>query len=84
MLDEFNPTNELDGLDKLDILSDETISQINDIVPIETVPSDHPGPINQTEHYIDVSDIKPEVINGISFKGGACVCSCDMSCTVGY
>ena len=84
MFDEFNPTNALDGLDKLDTLSDETISQINDIVPIETIPSDPPTPIDQTEHHINVSDIKPEVINGISFKGGACVCSCDMSCTVGY
>lgn len=90
MLDELNlneGVNNLDNLGELDSLSDEVVSHVNEINPmtvdpIEVDPMIPEGPSG--EHGIDISELKPEVSNGLSFKGGACVCSCDMSCTVGY
>ena len=53
---------------------------IVDPIEVDSVISEDPS----GEPGIDISELKPEVSNGLSFKGGACVCSCDMSCTVGY
>ena len=90
MLDELNPNegvNGLDNLNELDSLSDDVVSHVDEIHPMTVdpievdpvIPEDPSG-----EHGIDISELKPEVSNGLSFEGGACVCSCDMSCTVGY
>ena len=90
MLDELNPNegvNGLDNLNELDSLSDDVVSHVDEIHPMTVdpievdpvIPEDPSG-----EHGIDISELKPEVSNGLSFMGGACVCSCDMSCTVGY
>lgn len=90
MLDELNPNegvNGLDNLNELDSLSDDVVSHVDEIDPITVDPIDvfPPGPDDPiVEPGIDISELKPEVSNGLSFKGGACVCSCDMSCTVGY
>lgn len=90
MLDELNPNdgvNGLDNLNELDSLSNDVVSHVDDIDsmivnPIDVDPTGIDEPIGESG--IDISELKPEVSNGLSFKGGACVCSCDMSCTVGY
>lgn len=72
------------GIDNLNSLSDDVMTQMDDIIPVEpAIPEDsiNPSEILTRE---DIQDLKPEVNNNVSFKGGACVCSCDMSCTVGY
>lgn len=88
MLDELNPIESIDGVDnlnELDSLSDDVVSHIDeidpiDVDPVDVIPIDNPS----GEPGIDISGLKPNEPNGFSFKGGACVCSCDMSCTVGY
>lgn len=90
MLDELFPNEGIDGLDnlnELDSLSNDVVSHVDDIDPMTVDPIDvDPTSVDESigESGIDISDLKPEVSNGLSFKGGACVCSCDMSCTVGY
>ena len=90
MLDELNPNeggNALDNLNELDSLSDDVVSHVEEIDPMIVDPIEVDSVISEDpsgEPGIDISELKPEVSNGLSFKGGACVCSCDMSCTVGY
>lgn len=90
MLDELNfneGVNNLDNLSELDSLSDEIVSHVNEINPMTVEPIEVNSVIPEDpsgKPDIDISELKPEVSNGLSFKGGACVCSCDMSCTVGY
>ena len=86
MLDELNPIEGVDGIDnlnELDSLSDDIVSHLDGINPITVDPVVIPEPVDPPEP-TDISELKPEVSNGLSFKGGACVCSCDMSCTVSY
>lgn len=90
MLDELNlneGVSDHDNLSELDSLSDDVVSHVDEIKPL-TVDPIEANPVipedSSAEPGIDISELKPEVSNGLSFKGGACVCSCDMSCTVGY
>lgn len=97
MLDELNPIEGIDGVDnlnELDSLSEDVVSHVDDIDPLTVDPTviDDPTPclygpdsgLDPDPDSDPQSLLHPDLPGGYSFKGGACVCSCDMSCTVGY